>query len=170
MKLKVEYARAYLRIGCDSYKKIWYQLKSSPDSVKWPNIFLITELLFSLPFSTAKVERFFSVLKIIKNERRASLNCSTLNDLLEVNVEGPNLGNFSADSAVDIWWSNSNSGRRVNQKPRKEYRRRQKTTENASSSEDSETELAGLVMMTSSLRCLFLLIHIQILQIDWSLW
>ena len=46
----VEYARAYLRIGCDSYKKIWYQLKSSPDSVKWPNIFLITELLFSLPF------------------------------------------------------------------------------------------------------------------------
>jgi len=30
----------------------------------------------------------------------------------------------------------------VNQKPRKEYRRKQKTTENASSdSEDSETEL-----------------------------
>ena len=28
----------------------------------------------------------------------------------------------------------------MNQKPRKEYRRRQKTTENASSSEDSEAE------------------------------
>lgn len=136
----VEYARAYLRIGCESYKKIWYQLKASPDSVKWPNIFLITELLFSLPFSTAKVERFFSILKIIKNERRASLNCSTLNDLLEVNVEGPTLKNFIPDSAVDIWWSSCQSGRRVNQKPRKEYRRRQKTTENASSSEDSETE------------------------------
>ena len=62
----VEYARVNLRIGCDSYKKIWYRLKPSPNSVKWPNIFLITELLFSLPFSTAKVERFFSVLKIMK--------------------------------------------------------------------------------------------------------
>ena len=65
----VEYARAYLRIGCDSYKIIWYQLKSSPDSSKWPNVFLITDLLFSLPFSTAKVERYFSILKVIKNER-----------------------------------------------------------------------------------------------------
>ena len=109
----VQYARAYLRIGCDSYKKIWYQLKSSPDSVKWPNIFLITELLFSLPFSTAKVKRFFSILKIIKNERRASLNCSTLNDLLEVNVEGPTLSNFSPDSAVNFWWNNCQSGRRA---------------------------------------------------------
>ena len=55
----VEYARAYLRSGCDSYKTIWYQLKSSPDSSKWPNVFLITDLLFSLPFLTAKVERYF---------------------------------------------------------------------------------------------------------------
>jgi len=138
----VEYARTYLRIGCDSYKKIWYLLKTSPDSVKWPNIFLICELLFTLPFTTAKVERFFSTLKTIKNERRTSLSCITLNDLLEVNVEGPSLSDFSPDQAVEIWWSSCQSGRRVNQRPRKEYRRKQKTTDKASSdSEDSETEL-----------------------------
>ena len=109
--------------------------------MKWPNIFLISELLFSLPFSTAKVERFFSTLKIIKSERRTSLNCLTLNDLLEVNVEGPTLSDFSPDQAVEIWWSSCQSGRRVNQKPRKEYRRKQKTTDKASSdSEDSESE------------------------------
>ena len=55
----VDYARTYLRIGCDSYKKIWYQLYSSPDAVKWPNILLVSELLFSLPFSTAKVSVSF---------------------------------------------------------------------------------------------------------------
>ena len=77
----VEYSRTYLRIGSDTYKKVWYQLYNSPDAVKWPNILLICELLFSLPFSTAKVERFFSTLKIIKNERRTNLSCSTLNDL-----------------------------------------------------------------------------------------
>ena len=27
----VEYARVYLRIGHESYRKIWYQLHSSPD-------------------------------------------------------------------------------------------------------------------------------------------
>jgi len=65
----VEYARAYLRIGLDGYKTIWYQLKSSPNSSKWPNVFLLTDLLLSLLFSTAKVEHCFSILKVIKNER-----------------------------------------------------------------------------------------------------
>jgi len=88
--------------------------------VKWPNIFLICDLPFSLPFTTAKVERLFSTLKIIKNERRTSLSCLTLNDLLEVYVEGPTLSDFSPDQAVEIWWSSCQSGRRVNQKPRKE--------------------------------------------------
>ncbi len=37
----VEYARNYLRIGCEKYNKIWYQLYSAPDSTKWPNIIFI---------------------------------------------------------------------------------------------------------------------------------
>ena len=74
----VEYSRAYLRLGCNTYKKIWYQLQTSPDSVKWPNVICLSELLFSLPFSTAKVERFFSILKVIKNEKRTRLSCSTM--------------------------------------------------------------------------------------------
>ena len=130
----VDYARTYLRIGCNRYKKVWYQLCLSPDAVNWTNILLVSNLLFSLPFSIAKVERFFSTLKIIMNERRTNLSCSTLNNLLEVNTEGPTLSNFSADSAVDLWWSDS--ARRVNQKPWKEYRRRKESSTHASS--DSE--------------------------------
>ena len=49
----VDYARTYLRIECDSFSKVWYQLYSSPDSTKWPNILLMSELLLSFPFSTA---------------------------------------------------------------------------------------------------------------------
>lgn len=137
----VDYARTYLRIGSDSYSKVWYQLYCSPDSTKWPNIMLVSELLLSLPFSTAKVERFFSTLKMIKNERRTNLSCSTLNDLLEVKTEGPTLSNFSADAAVNLWWSDCSTGRRVNQKPRKEYRRhKQSSSTVASTSGDSESE------------------------------
>ena len=137
----VDYARTYLRIASDSYSKVWYQLYCSPDSTKWPNIMLVSELLLSLPFSTAKVERFFSMLKVIKNERRTNLSCSTLNDLLEVKTEGPTLSNFSADAAVNLWWSDCSTGRRVNQKPRKEYRRhKQSSSTVASTSGDSESE------------------------------
>jgi hypothetical protein len=66
----VGYSRSYmyLSIGSDDYKKIWYQLSTSPNAVKWPNVLTVCELLFSLPFSTAKVERIFSTLKIIKNQ------------------------------------------------------------------------------------------------------
>ena len=43
----IEHARTYLRIGSDGHKKIWHQLKSLPDSAKWPNMFLITNLLLA---------------------------------------------------------------------------------------------------------------------------
>ena len=75
-----------------------------------------------LPFSTAKVERTFSTMEIIKSER-TNLSCSTLNDLLEESTEGPELSEFSADSAVDLWWRDCSSGRRVDQKSHKTYSR-----------------------------------------------
>ena len=34
----VDYARTYLWIGGDSYKKVWYQLCLSPDTVKWTKL------------------------------------------------------------------------------------------------------------------------------------
>ena len=78
---------------------------------------------------------------MIKNERRTNLNCSTLNDLLEVNTKGPTLSNFSADAEVDPWWRDCSSGRRVYQKPRKEYRRnKERSSTVASTSGDFEPE------------------------------
>ena len=45
----VSYARKYLPIGSENYRKIWYKLHTSPDSSRWPNILILSELLFSLP-------------------------------------------------------------------------------------------------------------------------
>ena len=59
---------------------------------------------FSLPFSNGHIERMFSSLKVIKIDRRTNLQPGTLSDLLEIKVEGPNLGGFSADQAVVLWW------------------------------------------------------------------
>ena len=98
---------------------------TSHDSAKWSNVLILTELIFSLPISTCRVEQLFSKLKVIKTKRRSSLSNSTLHDLLEINIEGPPLSSFDASSAVLMWWTDhSCTGRRVNQHTRKEYRPR----------------------------------------------
>ncbi len=84
----IDYARRYLSIDKESYRHIWYKLHTSPDTGKWPNILVLCELLFALHFSNGKVERIFS---ITKTERSTNLDVSTLSDLLEIKVEGPEL-------------------------------------------------------------------------------
>ena len=99
----VDYARTYLRIGTESYQKIWYRLHTAADVEKWRNVLALSELVFSLPFSNGQVERMFSMMKIIKTDRKTSIHTSTLSDLLEIQVEGPPLATFSPDRAVKLW-------------------------------------------------------------------
>ena len=62
----VEYARNYLSIEMEAYHKVWYKLHVSPDSSRWMNLLILTELCCSLPFSNGSVERVFSTMKLIK--------------------------------------------------------------------------------------------------------
>ena len=98
----IDYARSYLALESTSYRKVWYNLHICPDSHKWPNILLLCELAFSLPFSNARVEQIFSCLKMIKTNNRTRLNTSTLDDLLEIFLEGPPFKDFSADTALEV--------------------------------------------------------------------
>ena len=100
----VGFARKYLNIMTEDYKKVWYKLHATPDSRNWPTVLLLSELLFSLPFTTSAVERVFSKLKVIKTDRRSRLLTATVDDLLEINVEGPSLEEFSSEAAVSLWW------------------------------------------------------------------
>ena len=124
--MAVDYARMYLAIGRERYKKIWYKLHTCPDSTKWSNLLQLCHLVFSLPFTTSRVEQIFSMLKVIKTARRSCLQNTTLCDLLEINLEGPELGEFSASAAIDMWWKECRTTRRINQNPRKEYRPRER--------------------------------------------
>ena len=120
----VEYARRYLGLESTNYRKVWYNLHVCPDSTHWPNVLLLCGLAFSLPFSNGRVEQIFSSLKLLKTTNRTSLGASTLDDLLEIFVEGPPLDCFSADQAVELWWHDCCTTWRVNQGPRKPYRPR----------------------------------------------
>ena len=97
----VDYARKYLDLHED-YKKAWYKLHSVPEAVGWPNVLLLSHLLFSLPFTNSAVERAFSNLKVLKTDRRNRLLTGTLDDLLQINIEGPSPENFQANDAVRL--------------------------------------------------------------------
>ena len=144
----VSYAQKYLPIATDPYKKVWYTLHTCSDASKWPNILTLCQLIFSLPFSTSRVEQVFSQLKLIKTNRRTNLHNDTLHALLEICVEGHLLPHFNADAAIDLWWKSCSTTRRVNQKPRKEYRprvREEGDSSSGGSDDDDEVSQASFL-------------------------
>lgn len=84
------------------------------------------------------------MLKIIKTDRRTNLSNETLNDLLEIQVEGPPLKDFKADAAIQEWWDDCCTTRRVHQEPRKPYRPRAE----ASSSTESPPSTSSSVSLS----------------------
>ena len=115
----IDCARTYLNICQIEYRKVWCTLFSCPDAQKWPNILILCELAFSLPFSNGKVEQIFS-LKTLKTSRRTNMQSDTLNDLLEIYVERPPLNSFCPDKAIKlhVWWHDCTTSKRPNQQPR----------------------------------------------------
>ena len=107
------------------------------DAYKWSNLVLLSELLVSLPFTNTKVERTFSNLKVIKNERCTSLLSATLDDLMEIVSEGPPFESFCAENAATLWYRNSIP--MPNQKPKKDYRPRVNTKDATSDPSTSST-------------------------------
>ena len=80
----------------------------------------------------------FSCLKLIKTNNRTSLSTDTLDDLLEINVEGPAFKEFSADSAVELWWQECCTSRRPNQPQRKLHKPRMNTSSSSTCTSDTD--------------------------------
>ena len=63
----MDFCRKYLDI-LEDYKKVWYKLHTALDARNWPNVLLLSQLLFSLPFTNSIVERAFSTMKVVKTD------------------------------------------------------------------------------------------------------
>ena len=134
------YPRKYFALHKENCQKVWYKLHTTPDAKKWPNVLLLCELIFSLPFSNGIVERIFSVLKVIKTDKRTNLSAGMLRDLLEIKVEGPAFDGFRPRPAVELWWKDCKTTRRFNQLPQKEYRPRETSALTSESSTSRATD------------------------------
>ena len=89
------------------------------DKDDWKPVLLIVELVMSAPQLNAVLERFFSQLKYIKTNTRASLSSSSLNLLLRVKVTSPALQEYHNEQMKVVgFWYNVKNRRTQNKKKR----------------------------------------------------
>ena len=106
----LHYAIQFISLSTLDYKAVWWRIFHSPSAGEWCNILILVKILFSLPASNGKLERVFSQVNLIKNEKRTLLSNETLNDLLVLTSDQTPLNEYSPDNAIDLWLSVSQGG------------------------------------------------------------
>ena len=145
----LHYAIQFISLSTLDYKAVWWRIFHSPSAGEWCNILILVKILFSLPASNGKLERVFSQVNLIKNEKRTLLSNETLNDLLVLTSDQTPLNEYSPDNAIDLWWSDKS--RRPNQRKRKAYKKKRccQPLPTTSSTPTSSTEELPHVVLSS---------------------
>ena len=69
----------------------------------FPNLFHIATHLLVVPMHSADCERGFSAMARIKNKLRSRLTNQTLNSLMFISIEGPDIQNFDFKTVLNKW-------------------------------------------------------------------
>ena len=103
--------KQYLKDNCSHLKQMDIISKlctSSTLMAVYPNISTLAKICRVVPIHTADVERTFSQLKLVKTRTRNRMNERTLDSLLRVAIEGPDVSNFPVVEAVKLWAKKKN--------------------------------------------------------------
>ncbi|XP_032997999.1 zinc finger protein 862-like [Lacerta agilis] len=93
-------------------EEAWQRLQAeSTASASYINICKVLNFLRVLPLSTAECERGVSQLNLVKTDSRKRLLATTIDDLLMIKMNGPDLEIFNAANAVNLWWNDVARGR-----------------------------------------------------------
>ncbi|XP_053256807.1 nucleolar complex protein 2 homolog isoform X6 [Podarcis raffonei] len=96
------WARNKRVITCE---EAWQRLQAeSTASDSYINICKVLNFLHVLPLSTAECERGFNQLNLIKTDIWNSRLVTTVDDLLMIQMNGPNLEVFNPENAINLWW------------------------------------------------------------------
>ena len=137
----ISYATQYIALSVLDYHSVWWRLFHAPTSSEWANVLVLASLLFSLHASNGKLERVFSLLGVIKVDKRSQLSNQTLDDLLLLNSDRIPLDKFDPNPGIDLWWSAK--ARRPSQKSRKQYTPRRSDQPSTSETTDPEESELG---------------------------
>ena len=76
-------------------------------------IWVLLEIFLVMPWSTSVCERGFPAVNNIKTSHRNCLQEHTMDDLMQVSVNGPSLDTFSPDKALELWWISARKMRHI---------------------------------------------------------
>ncbi|XP_030219014.1 zinc finger protein 862 [Gadus morhua] len=98
-----------------SYLGLWQVMTTKePYCSDFANILHLVKIMLVLPISSAVCERGFSSVNRIKSDVRSSLHTETVEDLIRISVEGPQLEDYDARQDVKQWFSQGKRSRRPN--------------------------------------------------------
>ena len=100
----VEYSKQYFNLVQDDYKVVWWKVFNCVDAKRWSNVLGVVELLFCLPLSNGHLERVFSQMKFIKNDRRINLTENRLDQLVRIDCSGPPIDQWDPSNAISEWY------------------------------------------------------------------
>lgn len=106
----VHYAIQFISLSTLDYRAVWWRIFHAPTASEWCNVLVLAKLLFSLPASNGNLTLTLNKRTLLSNE--------TLDDLLTLTSDQTPLNEFSADTAIDLWWNAK--VRRPNQRKRQE--------------------------------------------------
>ena len=117
----------YYNVEIIPQTKMWRKIKVGEFTNNYKNILLLIKLCLCTPYSNATIERFFSYMKVVKNDWRNRVSDQNLESLMRIKVCGPSLSCYHNDyvACASSLWSNT-TNRRVNQSKCKKYKPRQK--------------------------------------------
>lgn len=97
---------------------VWQRLSVEDVNIdQFSNILKVIHLTSLYPLSNAHCERGFSVMKRIKSDWRCCLSNDTLNILMRIDIEGPNIADFEPRPVVNRWYISGQANRRPNTMP-----------------------------------------------------
>jgi len=68
-----------------------------------PDVCKVLVLISVCPASGAVVERGFSLMNLIMNDMRSSMNIRTLDAMMRIHYNGSDLSDTDADEIIDVW-------------------------------------------------------------------
>ena len=81
---------------------------------KMKNILPLIEIMMVNSMSTATVERSFSQMNMIKSPGRSLLRNDSLNNCMEVKINGPTLDEYEPDAAIYHWLNSGKGNKHLN--------------------------------------------------------
>ena len=111
----LQYAINFISLATLDYQTVWWRLFHVPNTGEWHSLLVLAQLLFTPPVTNGKLERCFSMLKVIKSEKRSLLSNEYLDDLLSLSLDAVPLKMFNPDASIKLWWKDK--VRRPNQQP-----------------------------------------------------